>query len=42
MIKEAAKDKIYVSIVGIGIDFNTSLTDSITKNEACNYFSITK
>jgi len=42
MIATAAKDRVYVSVVGIGIDFNTKLTDSITKNEGSNYFCVTK
>ena len=36
MIKEATKENVYVSIIGVGIDFNTKLTESITKNEGCN------
>ena len=42
LIEEANKSRIYVSVVGVGIDFNTDLTDSITKNEGSNYFCITK
>lgn len=42
MIKDAGKESIYVSIIGVGIDFNTQLTDIITKNEGANYFCITE
>jgi len=31
-----------VSILGVGIDFNSELADSITKNEGSNYFCIVK
>ena len=42
MIEESSKKKVYVSVIGVGIDFNTELTDSITKHEGSNYFCITK
>lgn len=42
LIKDAGKLGIYISIIGVGIDFNTSLTDIITKNEGANYFCITE
>ena len=42
LIKKAAEKSIYVSVIGLGIDFNTNLAESITKNEGCNYFCVTK
>ena len=42
LIKNSAKDNIYVSILGLGLNLNTYFLEKITKNEGCNYFSITK
>ena len=33
---------VYVSVIGIGLDFNSALTETLTKNEGCNYYCITK
>ncbi len=33
---------MYVSVIGIGIDFNSALTETLVKNEGCNYYCITK
>ena len=38
----ASENNVYVSIMGIGLDFNTEITEAVTKNEGCNYFSATK
>jgi len=42
MIKKASENNIYVSIIGVGISFNSALADSVIKHKGCNYFSITK
>lgn len=41
-VKKCVEQGVHVSILGIGLDFNTKLTESIIINEGCNYFSITK
>ena len=40
--QQALLHNIYISVIGIGIDFNTELTETMIKNEGCNYFCITK
>jgi len=40
LIKGAAKEKIYTSFIGIGIDFNASLTEAISKVKGANYYSV--
>ena len=42
MIFDSSKQGVYVSVIGVGIDFNTELKECITKNEGSNYFCITK
>jgi len=42
LIKLASEKNIFVSIIGVGISFNSALADSICKNRGCNYFCITK
>jgi len=39
-IQDNAKVKIYATVIGIGVDFNTALTESITKARGANYYSI--
>jgi len=41
-IKEAAKENIFISIIGIGLSFNSSFTERISKNKGLNYFSAIK
>lgn len=38
----AADVGVYVSIIGVGVEFDTQVTDIISKNRGCNYFSVTK
>ena len=40
MIKDASKDSIYTSIIGVGVDFNNDLVEYISKTKGANYFSI--
>ena len=40
MIKSNAKNNIYTTFVGVGVDFNTALTESITKVKGANYYSV--
>jgi hypothetical protein len=42
LISQAAERNIFVSIIGVGVSFNSSLADSVVKNKGCNYYSITK
>jgi Ca-activated chloride channel homolog len=39
-IEQLAKHRIYTTFVGVGIDLNTQLISSITKNRGANYFSV--
>ncbi len=38
--KDIADQKIYTSFIGIGVDFNTELIESITKIRGANYYSV--
>lgn len=38
--EENSQDGIYTSFVGIGVDFNSELVDSITSIKGANYFSV--
>ena len=40
MLKANADNKIYTTIIGIGVDFNTQLVDYITKVKGANYYSV--
>ncbi|CAF3942075.1 unnamed protein product [Rotaria sordida] len=39
-IEKLAKERIYITFIGVGIDFNTQLISSITKQRGANYFSV--
>jgi Ca-activated chloride channel homolog len=39
-LKRNAADRIYSTIIGVGVDFNTELTDYITKTRGANYYSV--
>lgn len=39
-MKDNADDKIYMTFIGVGVDFNTTLIDSITKVRGANYYSV--
>jgi len=39
-VKDNADDKIYMTFIGVGVDFNTTLIDSITKVRGANYYSV--
>lgn len=39
-LKAAAADSIYMSIVGVGLDFNTDLIDAIARVRGLNWFSV--
>ena len=38
--KKNARDKIYTTFIGIGVDFNTQLIESISKVRGANYYSV--
>jgi Ca-activated chloride channel family protein len=40
MAEENAENDIHTSFIGMGVDFNTDLVDSITSIEGANYFSV--
>lgn len=40
MMENNSEEGIYTTFVGIGVDFNTELTDSISKVEGANSFSV--
>lgn len=40
MIQNNANKKIYTTFIGIGVDFNTELVESITKVRGANYYSV--
>ena len=40
MTKRNSKDNIYTTFIGIGVDFNTELLESITKIKGANYYSV--
>lgn len=39
-IKENAESKIYTSLIGVGVDFNTELTEKISDVRGTNYYSV--
>ena len=40
MITNNAKEKIYTTFIGIGVDFNTELAEKLTKARGSNYYSV--
>jgi len=40
MIEDNAAKRIYATVIGVGVDFNTDLIESITKNRGANYYSV--
>jgi Ca-activated chloride channel family protein len=40
LLKNNAYDNIYTTFIGIGVDFNTQLIESITKTRGANYYSV--
>ena len=40
ILKDNAARKIYTTFIGIGVDFNTELINSITKIQGANYYSV--
>lgn len=40
MIEKNAEDKIYTSLIGVGVDFNTELTEKISDVRGANYYSV--
>lgn len=40
MIEKNADNKIYTSLIGVGVDFNTSLTEKISNVKGANYYSV--
>ena len=40
MTKDNAKNKIYTTFIGIGVDFNTELIELISKTRGGNYYSV--
>lgn len=39
-IEKNAKNKIYTSLIGVGVDFNTTLTEKISNVKGANYYSV--
>ncbi len=40
MIERNAAKKLYSTVIGVGVDFNTNLIENITKNRGANYHSV--
>jgi Ca-activated chloride channel family protein len=40
MAKKNAKNGIYTTFIGVGVDFNTELVEAMTKIQGANYYSI--
>ncbi|MBU0976168.1 VWA domain-containing protein, partial [Patescibacteria group bacterium] len=40
MTQKNAENKIYTTFIGIGVDFNTELIESLTKIRGANYYSV--
>lgn len=40
MFEQNAKNKIYTTFIGMGVDFNTELIEAITKIRGANYYSV--
>ncbi|MBM4446294.1 MAG: VWA domain-containing protein [Chloroflexi bacterium] len=40
LLKNNAGNNIYTTFIGIGVDFNTELIESITKTRGANYYSV--
>jgi Ca-activated chloride channel family protein len=40
LTRKNAADKIYMTFIGIGVDFNTGLIEEITKVRGANYYSV--
>ena len=40
MVKENAEDGIYTTFIGVGVDFNTELIETISDNKGANYYSV--
>ncbi|MCK9440503.1 MAG: VWA domain-containing protein [Methanothrix sp.] len=40
MLEDNAQQGIYTTFIGIGVDFNTELVESITKIKGANYYSV--
>lgn len=40
LVQQNDGDKIYMTFIGVGVDFNTELIESITKVRGANYYSV--
>jgi Ca-activated chloride channel family protein len=40
MVKKAADNRIFTTFIGIGVDFNSSLIELMTKTKGANYYSV--
>lgn len=40
MVKDASKKGIYTTFIGVGVDFNNDLVESISKTKGANYFAV--
>lgn len=40
MVRDAVKDGIHTSFIGVGVDFNPELVEHVTKTRGANYFSV--
>lgn len=41
MVEDEARGGVYCSIVGLGVDFNSELAETVSKNRGGNYFTVT-
>lgn len=40
MLRENAENRLYTTMVGVGVDFNTELVEALTKIRGANYYSV--
>ncbi len=40
MVDSAAKEEIYTSFIGVGIDFNSDLVERVSKTKGANYYAV--
>lgn len=40
MVKENSENGIYTTFIGVGVDFNTKLIETISDNKGANYYSV--
>ncbi len=40
LVKDASKKGIYTTFIGVGVDFNSDLVESVSKTKGANYFGV--